>query len=175
MVKKPPSAKPKHDAKPDAEPLPPGQEHRLVGRDAKGKFKKGVSGNPQGTKPGSRHRASLMMETIFAGRAEKISHVVAERAEAGEPWACALLVRALVPQATSRPVKFQLGKIEGPQDIPAAVIRLAVAASEGLLTPEEAAQYASLLSTMRESFETRDLLARIEGLEQQIINLLART
>ena len=50
------------------------------GRDRRGRWKPGVSGNPAGCQPGSRHRATKAVEGLLDGRAEALTQKAVEMA-----------------------------------------------------------------------------------------------
>ena len=54
-------------------------------RDRRGRWQKGVSGNPAGCPPGSRHRASIAVEALLGGEAEKLTRKAVEVALRGAP------------------------------------------------------------------------------------------
>ena len=58
-------------------------------------FEKGESGNPAGRAPGSRNRATLLMESLMADDAEAIGRKAVEMAKEGDLAAIRLCVDRL--------------------------------------------------------------------------------
>ena len=49
-----------------------------------GRFREGASGNPAGRRPGSRNRASLVLDALADGEAESVLQAMVERAKQGD-------------------------------------------------------------------------------------------
>lgn len=130
-------------------------------------FQKGVSGNPKGRPQGSRNKATLAAEALLDDEALALTRKAIERALEGDATALRLCIERLIPIRRERPVEFEAGKIEGPQDALAAVGRVIEALGSGQLTTSEAAAVASVLDGYRRAFETVELEARLAALENQ--------
>jgi hypothetical protein len=63
-----------------------------------GKFQKGQSGNPAGRRAGSRNKASLAVEALLDGEAEKLSRKAVEMALEGNAVALRLCHSLLAPE-----------------------------------------------------------------------------
>jgi hypothetical protein len=67
---------------------PPANAGRLQG----GRFVPGVSGNPAGKKPGTRHRATRLAEKLMAGDAEAVVRAIIDAAKGGDMTATRLVL-----------------------------------------------------------------------------------
>ena len=85
-----------------------------IGRRPNGTFVKGAIGNPKGRARGSRNIATLAMEGLLSGKANKIAKKALAAAEAGEPWAITLVMRLLMPVPRDGPVKIALQRLAPP-------------------------------------------------------------
>jgi hypothetical protein len=137
-------------------------------RDAKGRFLRGISGNPNGRPEGSRHRASLLAENLLDGGAEALAKKAVEMALGGDVLALRLCMDRLVPVRRERQLKVQLPAPATAEQIAAGFIRVVEALADGELTPTETNSVAALLESARRALETTDLARRIEELEDRI-------
>jgi Family of unknown function (DUF5681) len=141
---------------------------RLIqGRDANGRWQKGVSGNPAGPPKGFKHRATRAAEELLEGQAEKLTRKAVELALAGDTVALRLCLERLVPPRKDRPVALALPPLDGTPDLPTITAALLTAAAAGELTPGEAGELAKLVETHRRAIETADIERRLSALEIQ--------
>src|SRR5207342_1485742 len=115
-------------------------------------FAKGRSGNPAGKPKGARHRATLAAEVLLDGEAEALTRKAIELALAGDPVALRLCLERIVGPRRGRAVEL-VGELALPAlasvaDLAGAMTRVAAAATQGAITPDEALA----LSQMVESF-----------------------
>jgi len=71
-----------------------------------GQWEKGTSGNPAGRPRGSRNRASIMMEQLLDGQAEKLVQKVVTSALEGNTHAMAICLDRLIPRCKERTINF---------------------------------------------------------------------
>ena len=138
------------------------------GRRSDGRFLPGVSGHPQGKPPGSRNRASLLVEDLLGGRAEALAEKAIEMALAGNALALRLCLERLVPARKERQMVLQLPPPATAQEISAGFARVVDALTQGELTPSETDSVAALLESARRTLETTDLARRIHELENRV-------
>lgn len=148
--------------------LPAMAKPRAEGRDKKGRFKPGTSGNPSGTPTGSRNRATLIAQELLDGEAEKLTRKCIDLALEGNPMALKLCVERLSPPRRERSVNLSLPKIVGLEDHPAALGEVARAAAAGEVTPAEAAALSGVLEIHRRSLESADLAQRLAQVEEAL-------
>lgn len=130
-------------------------------------WKPGQSGNPEGRKPGTRNRATVLAESILEKDVEEIARVVTDAAKEGDLQAARLVIERLVPPRRERPIAMDLPEIktlDGVSDAQAAILQ-AVAAGE--LLPTEGTILSNIVEQRRKSIETQDLEQRIAALEQE--------
>ena len=137
-------------------------------RTPSGRFEAGSSGNPRGSKTGSRNKVTLAAEALLDGEAEALTRKAIEMALAGDSTALRLCFERLVPVRKERRVKMDLGKIEGIADHPAAQARIAQAVAAGELSPGEGMAVSSMLDAQRRSVETAELADRMAKIEEAL-------
>jgi hypothetical protein len=131
-------------------------------------FEKGESGNPAGRAPGSRNRATLLMESLMADDAEAIGRKAVAMAKEGDLAAIRLCVDRLAPKRKGTPVPFELPPLEKPADGAAAAAKIAAGVASGELTPSEAAELANVVDVYVRAVDSKDFDERLTALEQQI-------
>lgn len=104
--------------------------------------------------------------SAFEKKASLIADAIAQAAEGGDVAAARLVFDRVAPAPRERAVRFSLPPIDGPADLPRAVLALMEAAARGDLVPGEAVQLAGVLEQYRRQTETADLAARIAALEE---------
>ena len=129
-------------------------------------FDAGKSGNPAGRPAGTRNKATLAIEALLEGDAEKIGRKAIELALDGDVVALRLCLERLAPIRRGRPVRFGLPALDGPGDLVKALGGLLRATADGELSPEEAVTIASILESKRRAHETVDLEVRLAALER---------
>ena len=133
----------------------------------RGRFRPGQSGNPQGKRPGSRNRASVVLDKMLADDGADVVQAVLTAAKGGDMQAARLVLDRIVPVRKGRPIRLDLPTVESATDVLAALSSTVTAMAEGDITPDEAAVVAGVLETKRKAIETVELEARLVWLEQQ--------
>ena len=133
-----------------------------------GQFPKGTSGNPSGRPPGSRNRATLLMESLLEGEAEQLIQKVIELALAGDIAALRLCLERLIPPRKDRPIHLLLPPIENVQQISLAMARVAAAIAEGEITPTEGEVLSNILLAHKTVLVTADLERRMDEFERRL-------
>ncbi len=129
-------------------------------------FQKGQSGNPAGRPQGSRHKATLAMETLLDGEAENITRRAVDLALEGDSAALRLCMERLLPSRKSRPIRIDLPKIETPADVSNALSVVVAAVSDGSLDPDDAESLSRIVEVKRRSLETLEMESRLSKLEE---------
>ncbi len=129
-------------------------------------FAKGISGNPKGRPKGSRHKTTMMLQTLMEGDAAAIVQTVINQAKAGDMAAARVIIDRLIPPARERPVSLTLPDTSSAEGIAAAQNVILQAVADGELLPTEAATLAGIVEARRRAIETVELEQRIILLEQ---------
>jgi Family of unknown function (DUF5681) len=139
------------------------RKQRVPGRP----FKPGESGNPAGKAPGTRNKATALIETLLAGEADAVGRKVVELAKDGDVVALRLCLDRLCPPLRDRPVQFSLPAIETAADLMKASAALLQAVAAGELTPGEAGDVAKLIDAHVRAIEITDVQERLAALETE--------
>jgi hypothetical protein len=132
----------------------------------KGQWPKGTSGNPAGRPPGSRNKATSLMESLLEGDAEQLTRKAIEMALNGDSVALRLCFERLLPPKKDRPIELNLPAARGPEQISEAMGTIVAAVGEGQITPNEGQVLTQMLATQSDLIETADLERRVSKLEQ---------
>src|SRR5215217_9697095 len=130
-------------------------------------FRKGQSGNPSGRQPGSRNKATLAVEALLDGEAEALTRKAVELALAGDITALRLCLDRLAPPRKGRPITLAVGDVKSLNDLSAVQGEVVAALARGELTPEEAADVASVVEKLGQAWERRELEVRVRALEDR--------
>jgi hypothetical protein len=131
------------------------------------KFKKGQSGNPEGRPPGSRNKATLLIERLLDDGAKDITEKAIELAKAGDSTALRLCLDRIVPARKDRHIAFTLPKMESPENAVKAAAAIVEAVAGAELTPSEAAEMMKLVEGYTRILEAEDHEQRLRALEGQ--------
>lgn len=131
----------------------------------RGRWPKGVSGNPAGKPKGTRHRGYVAMDAIGQENAEAILRKVVAEAIGGDMRAAEIVLSRIWPARKGRPVKLHLPVISTAADLAAAMSAVVAAMAAGDITPEEASSISAILDVQARTLELRDLEQRIQTLE----------
>ena len=131
----------------------------------RGRFRRGRSGNDKGRPKGSRNRQTVEIEQLLDSNEVDVLHKILEKARDGDHPSALLCVKHLFPPKRSRPVPFDLPKIETLADAVKASSGALQAAGSGELTLEEAEKYMGLISRHAKVLGYSELEARVQALE----------
>ena len=129
-------------------------------------FQKGVSGNPNGKKPGTRNHASRLIETMMAGDIEEITQKVINAAKSGDLIAARLVLDRICPPRKDAPIEIDLPDIKSSSDAVNVMRAIMSGVADGVITPCEAASLSGLVDSFVKSLEANEFEARIARLEQ---------
>ena len=135
----------------------------MNGRDTVGRFAAGNAGRPLG----ARNRTTMAVLELLEGQAEALTRRAVELALGGDTTALRLCLDRLAPPRKDNPVQFALPQMTTARDAAEAAAAVLQAASEGELTPTEAAQIMTLVDSYRRTLEVTELEARVAALEGQ--------
>lgn len=125
----------------------------------------GQSGNPAGRPKGARHKATLAVEALLDGEAERLTRRAVELALEGDTTALRLCLERLAPPRRERPVMVELPEIGSAADASRALAVIIAATAEGNLVPGEAAELARLVEGYVKAVEATEFEARLSALE----------
>ncbi len=135
------------------------------GRGPGGRFREGQSGNPAGRRPGSRNRASLVLDALADGEAEAVLEAMVRRAKEGDLKAAEFVLARAWPVRKGRPVALDLPSVATAQGAAAAFGEVLAALAEGRLTPEEAGAVTALLEAHVRALEAAGRRRKDEELD----------
>jgi len=131
------------------------------------KFKKGLSGNPEGRPAGLRNKASLLAEQLFAADIQTICSSVIEQAKIGNMQAAKLILDRILPSKKDAPISLELSKIETHNDILKAIACITKAVANGSITPLEGEALARIVDIHAKALELHQYEIRLVLLEKQ--------
>jgi hypothetical protein len=121
-------------------------------------------GNP-GRPLGAKNRATLLVEQLVDGEAEKIARKLIELATSGNVRCLEIALDRIAPKRSGRPIDFQLPEVKNLHDVVRAMAAATSGVNDGSLTVEEASHLARVLNGYANAITTFDLVARVEALE----------
>ena len=125
-------------------------------RDAEGRFRKGMSGNPAGRPRGSRNRATLMAQEMLDANAAILISKIIERAIAGDPVALRFCLARILAPRRAPPIALELPPLDTQQDLALAMAAIGEAAAGGDVTPAEASDLARVVEAATRTIEARE-------------------
>lgn len=131
-------------------------------KDEKGRFTKGNSGRPKG----SRGKATLAAETLLQDEASTITRAAIEAAKEGDPTALRLCLERIVPRATDAPVTLNLPEISSATDAADAAGAAIEAMAAGELDPSQAGRCIAAIEGFGRALERSELEQRVAALER---------
>ncbi len=137
------------------------------GRDARGRFAKGHSGNPAGKPRGARNRTTLAALALLEREAKALTRKAVELALKGDQTALKLCLERVLAPRRGRPVPIALPPIKSPADLDAVMAAIIAAASRGEISPGEAFELAQVVVTAIRAIETSDFERRLAELEDE--------
>jgi Family of unknown function (DUF5681) len=132
----------------------------------KSRFAKGTSGNPAGRPLGSRNQATLFMESLLEGEAERLIRKAVELALEGDTAALKLCLERLMPPGKDRLVFFEFPKTLGPGETALGIASVMAAISSGKITPTEGEVLSRILVEHAKVRAADDVERLVQKLEQ---------
>lgn len=134
-----------------------------------GRWQPGQSGNPKGSKKGSRNKASLATENLFLDEGERLTRKCINLALNGNIPALRLSIERICPVRRSSPIKIDgMPRIDKVDDMNKLTGFLLDAISSGKLSLIDAEILSRVMDKHSKSLEVTQLVKRIEELEAKI-------
>ncbi len=131
-----------------------------------GAFRKGRSGNPKGQPPGARNKATEIAELLLDGEAAALTRKAVERALEGDAMALRLCLDRIIPARRGRAVQLAVRPVRGTADLGSTMASITTAATQGVITPGEAAELARVVEIYVRAVEASDFDRRLRQLEE---------
>jgi hypothetical protein len=122
-------------------------------------------GNP-GRPPGSKNKATRLVQQLVEGQAEALTRKALEMAQAGDVACLRLLLNIVSPARKSQTIDIDIPPVKSAKDVPALIKAIWCAVRDGRVTPEEATALGLLLERSIQAFEAEELRRQVEALEQ---------
>jgi hypothetical protein len=129
------------------------------------RWKPGQSGNPRGMARGSRHKASLIAESLVDGECERLTRRAIELALNGDLQALKMCLERILPPARERPCSFKLPPISTAAEAAACMALVLEGMASGEILAGEGAALSATISAYVKVFEATEIEARISALE----------
>src|SRR5258708_4758964 len=123
------------------------------GRDARGRFVPGQSGNLAGKLPGTRNRATLLKAAPESEEGPAMARIVIDKALAGDVVTARFCLDRLEPRPRGRAIAIDLPEGARARDVVAAFDATVQAMASGEITPDEAVQVTRVLDGRRKAIE----------------------
>jgi|SRR5579884_204123 hypothetical protein len=133
-------------------------------------FQKGQSGNPAGKPKGAKHKATLAVEALLEGEADKLTRKAIDKALEGDGVALRLCLDRLCPPRRDRHVSFQMPPVTTAADAAKASAAILAGVADGLITPAEAAEVGKLIESHIKIIEASEFEARLAAVEERTKN-----
>lgn len=133
------------------------------------KYKKGVSGNPAGKKPGTLNKRTRLAK-LLEPHAENLINKTVELALDGDVNALRLCIERLIPKAVHQKIQIDAQNI-GDENLSMIGKKVIAAISTGDIAPEDGRQLMIILDSQRKLIEHTDIMRKLEELEEYIPKL----
>ena len=137
---------------------------------AKGKYKKGCSGNPNGKPKGARNKSTLAAEALLEGSLEKICKKVEEEALNGNMQAAKMILERFLPPRKDRAIEIELPPIETFEDVLDTVGFIVNAVGTGKITPSEGELLVRTIESYAKALEIFEFESRLKTVEENLEN-----
>jgi hypothetical protein len=131
-----------------------------------GRWQPGQSGNPSGVRPGSRHKATLLAESLYKGECEGLVRKTIELGLAGDIGALKICMDRLLPPIKSRPITFKLPELRTVSDALSAISSIIEGVTSGQILADEAQSLTDIVSVFIRALEVSELEDRLVALEK---------
>ncbi len=134
-------------------------------RNAEGQFLKGQSGNPAGRVPGTRNRATMIVEQLLDGASPELARDALSMARSGDSPLMRQILRSIIGPRRHRPSSFALPPLRNAADVAPAIAAIVAAAAEGAISTAEASEISQVIERYMRAVEAGEIEARLQRLE----------
>ena len=127
------------------------------------RWKPGESVNPRGMVRGSRHKASLIAESLLDGECERLTRRAIELALNGDLQALKMCLERILPPVRER--SFKLPPISTAAEAAACMALVLEGMASGEILASEGAALSATISAYVKVFEATEIEARVSALE----------
>ena len=138
-----------------------GNNGKDTGRDGRGRFAKGNSGKPLG----SRNKATQAAQGLLEGEAEQLARKAIDAALEGHPAALRLCMERILPIKKETPVSFAMPDMNKTTTAVQAAGALLAEVASGELTPNQGTQIMGLIESYPKIVEATEPEGRLSALE----------
>ena len=135
---------------------------------AKGKYRKGCSGNPNGKPKGARNKSTLAAEALLEGSLERICKKVEEEALNGNMQAAKMILERFLPPRKDRCIEIDIPSVDTFEDILNVVGFIVNAVGKGKITPSEGELLARTVESYSKALETYQFESRLKDVEENL-------
>jgi hypothetical protein len=132
----------------------------------KGRWRKGMSGNPDGRPSGRRNQSAAFLESLLSGQGEALIQKGIELSLQGDTRALRICWDRLLPPRKERSIELTLPAITDAKSVATALAAVVNAVAEGRVTPGEGECLARVLETQMRIVEFEALAQRVSELEK---------
>jgi hypothetical protein len=134
------------------------------------RWKPGQSGNPKGSKTGSRNKASLATESLFLDEGERLTRKCIDLAlNNNNIPALRLCIERICPVRRSAPIKIEnMPKIKHIDDLEKLTGFLLESISTGKISPLDAEILSRIVDKHGKSLELTQIIKKIDALEEKL-------
>ena len=136
-----------------------------VERDGSGQFIRGQSGNPAGRLPGTRNRATMIVEQLFDGAGPELARDALAMARGGDSPLMRQILRSVIGPRRHRASSFALPPLRDAGDVAPAIAAIAAAAADGAISTAEASEMSQVIERYMRALEAGEIEARLQRLE----------
>lgn len=145
-----------------------GNQQDRTGRDARGRFRRGHSGNAAGRRRGSRNKAAIALDELGEKYGQIVLSALIRKAVSGDTIAARVILDRLWPPPKGRRVAIRLPAITDASSALAAVAEVTRAVATAELTASEGADLVSLITNAAKIVEAVAIERRVSELESKI-------